>query len=41
MPTRHDSFTLTRHFDARPAAVFALFADPELWRNWIRMPGGA
>lgn len=37
--TRHDSFTLTRHFDAAPAAVFALFADDRLWRKWFRMPG--
>src|SRR5215471_9453868 len=39
MPTRHDSFALTRHFDAPPAAVFALFADTQLWRRWFRMPG--
>lgn len=42
MPTtRHDSFTLARHFDARPAAVFSLFADARLWRKWFRMPGSA
>src|SRR5512146_451347 len=39
MPTRHNSFTLTRHFDAPPAVVFALFADTQLWRKWFRMPG--
>jgi uncharacterized protein YndB with AHSA1/START domain len=39
--TRHDSFTLTRHLDAAPAAVFAVFADTELWRKWFRMPGSA
>jgi uncharacterized protein YndB with AHSA1/START domain len=36
---RHDSFTLTRTFDAAPAGVFALFADEQLWRRWFRMPG--
>jgi uncharacterized protein YndB with AHSA1/START domain len=36
---RHDSFTLTRRFDAAPDDVFALFADEELWRRWFRMPG--
>jgi uncharacterized protein YndB with AHSA1/START domain len=39
--TRHDSFTLTRHFGAPPAAVFALFAETELWLKWFRMPGSA
>jgi uncharacterized protein YndB with AHSA1/START domain len=39
--TRHDSFTLARHLDAPPAAVFAAFADTELWRKWFRMPGSA
>jgi uncharacterized protein YndB with AHSA1/START domain len=38
---RHDSFTLTRHFDAAPAAVFAVFADPRLWRKRFRIPGSA
>src|SRR3954469_10894628 len=38
---RHDSFTLTRHLDAAPAAVFAAFADTRLWRKWFRMPGSA
>ena len=37
--TRHDSFTLTRHFDAPPSAVFALFADEDRWRPWFRIPG--
>jgi uncharacterized protein YndB with AHSA1/START domain len=37
--TRHDSFTLTRRFDAAPDGVFALFADEERWRRWFRMPG--
>ena len=39
--TRHDSFTLTRRFDATPDAVFALFADEERWRRWFRMPGSS
>jgi uncharacterized protein YndB with AHSA1/START domain len=39
--TSHDSFTLVRHLDAPPAAVFALFADTELWLKWFRMPGSA
>jgi uncharacterized protein YndB with AHSA1/START domain len=38
---RHDSFALTRHFDAAPAAVFAVFADTRLWRKRFRMPGSA
>jgi uncharacterized protein YndB with AHSA1/START domain len=37
--TRHDTFTLTRIFDAQAPAVFALFADTEKWRRWFRMPG--
>jgi uncharacterized protein YndB with AHSA1/START domain len=36
---RHDSFTVTRTFDASSAGVFALFADEQLWRRWFRMPG--
>jgi uncharacterized protein YndB with AHSA1/START domain len=36
---RHDSFTVTRTFDATPSGVFALFADEGLWRRWFRMPG--
>lgn len=36
---RHDSFTLTRRFDAPPSEVFALFADEQRWRRWFRMPG--
>lgn len=36
---RHDSFTLTRRFDAPPSAVFALFADEARWRRWFKMPG--
>jgi uncharacterized protein YndB with AHSA1/START domain len=37
--TRHDSFTLTRRFDAPPAELFALFADETRWQRWFRMPG--
>lgn len=37
--TRHESFELTRRFEATPSAVFALFADEERWRRWFRMPG--
>ena len=36
---RHDSFTLTRRFEAPPSEVFALFADEQRWRRWFRMPG--
>ena len=36
---RHDSFTLTRRFDAPPAEVFALFADETRWRRWFKLPG--
>jgi hypothetical protein len=38
---RHDSFTLTRHFEAAPAAVWQLFADEATWRRWFKMPGSA
>jgi len=37
----HDSFTLARHYDATPSAVFDLFADETAWRRWFRMPGSA
>lgn len=37
--TRHDSFTLTRRFDAPASEVFALFADDQRWRRWFKMPG--
>ena len=37
----HESFTLSRRFDAAPAEVFRLFADETTWRRWFRMPGSA
>jgi uncharacterized protein YndB with AHSA1/START domain len=40
-PTRHDSFTLTRRFEASPDAVWQLWADQQLWRRWSRMPGSS
>ena len=36
---RHDSFTLTRRFDASPAEVFGLFSDEARWRRWFKLPG--
>jgi uncharacterized protein YndB with AHSA1/START domain len=40
-PTHHDSFTLTRRFEASPDAVWQLWADEQLWRRWSRMPGSS
>ena len=37
--TAHDTFTLTRRFEASPDAVWQLWADEQLWRRWSRMPG--
>ncbi|KUL25681.1 SRPBCC family protein [Actinoplanes awajinensis] len=37
--TRHDTFTISRHFDRRPAEVFSAFADTGLRRRWFRLPG--
>lgn len=39
MPTAHETFTLTRRFEATPEAVWQLFAEKQLWRRWSRMPG--
>jgi uncharacterized protein YndB with AHSA1/START domain len=36
---RHDTFTISRHLDAPPAAVFAAFADTAIRRRWFRLPG--
>jgi len=37
----HESFTLTRRFEATPAEMFGLFADEATWRRWFRMPGSS
>jgi uncharacterized protein YndB with AHSA1/START domain len=37
----HESFTLTRRFEASPAEVFSLFSDEATWRRWYRMPGSS
>jgi uncharacterized protein YndB with AHSA1/START domain len=37
----HESFTVSRRFDASPSDVFGLFADETTWRRWFRMPGSA
>ena len=37
----HESFTVSRPFDASPAAIFRLFSDEPTWRRWFRMPGSA
>jgi uncharacterized protein YndB with AHSA1/START domain len=36
---RHETFTLSRHFDAPPDEVFAAFADSATRRKWFRLPG--
>lgn len=36
---RHETFSITRDFEADRADVFALFADDRLRRRWFRMPG--
>jgi uncharacterized protein YndB with AHSA1/START domain len=39
LDVRHDAFTVERHFDVPPAAVFAAFADDKTRRRWIQLPG--
>lgn len=39
LDVRHDTFTLSVHLDAAPAAVFAAFVDPAVRRRWFRLPG--
>jgi len=39
LDVRHDAFTIERHVDAAPAAVFAAFADDTTRRRWFRLPG--
>jgi uncharacterized protein YndB with AHSA1/START domain len=36
--TVHDSFSLDRHFDAKPARVFQAFADPAAKALWFAGP---
>lgn len=36
---RHETFGISRHLDAPPAAVFAAFAETTLRRRWFRLPG--
>jgi uncharacterized protein YndB with AHSA1/START domain len=36
--TVHDSFTIDRHFDAKPARVFQAFADPAAKALWFAGP---
>jgi uncharacterized protein YndB with AHSA1/START domain len=36
--TVHDTFTIDRHFDARPARVFQAFADPAAKALWFAGP---
>jgi uncharacterized protein YndB with AHSA1/START domain len=38
-PVRHAEIVLELDLPAEPARVFAAFADPELRRRWVRMPG--
>lgn len=37
--TRHETITLSRLIPATPVQVFQAFADTELRRRWVRMPG--
>jgi len=37
--TAHDTFTVIRRLAAAPEAVWQLWADEQLWRQWSRMPG--
>ncbi|MFB7842803.1 SRPBCC domain-containing protein [Microbacterium sp. NPDC056052] len=39
LDVRHDAFTIERHVDAAPEAVFAAFADDTTRRRWFRLPG--
>jgi len=36
---RHDTFTISRHFEVPPGEVFAAFADTAIRRRWFRLPG--
>jgi uncharacterized protein YndB with AHSA1/START domain len=36
---RHDTFTISRHFDVPPREVFTAFADAPIRRRWFRLPG--
>ncbi|MGW0435704.1 SRPBCC domain-containing protein [Micromonospora sp. NPDC003197] len=36
---RHDTFTISRHFDVPPDEIFAAFADTAIRRRWFRIPG--
>jgi len=38
-PPSHATIELERRLDAPPASVFAAFADEQLRRRWVRMPG--
>jgi uncharacterized protein YndB with AHSA1/START domain len=36
---RHETFSVTRTFDADSATVFSSFADERIRRRWFRLPG--
>jgi len=36
---RHETFTVTRGFEAERSRVFAAFADERIRRRWFRIPG--
>jgi len=36
---RHDTFTISRHFEVPPGEVFTAFADTAIRRRWFRLPG--
>jgi uncharacterized protein YndB with AHSA1/START domain len=39
LEVRHETFVVSRLFDASPRDVFAAFADDTLRRRWFKMPG--
>ena len=39
LDVRHETFTITRHFDLPPSPVFAAFAHDQTRRRWFRLPG--
>ena len=40
VPATHGSFTIDRHFDAKPERVFKAFADGDAKKRWFAGPNG-